>query len=67
MSDTAEKPKVKRQHVGLSKVWCCVDETDFSFRLTREGLVVRKWHSPKTTTLTFDELVRASAIQRQLL
>lgn len=59
--------KATRTHVNLSKVKANVDETDFSFSLTREGLVVRKRYSPKTTTLTFPELVKATAIQRQLL
>jgi hypothetical protein len=67
MSETTDTPKAVRRHINLSKVWCVVNDVRFSFTLTRKGLVVRKWHSYKTTTLTFDELVRASAIQRQLL
>jgi len=67
MITTDDKPKAVRRHVNVSKVVVEVDGKRYRFSLTRKGLVVRRWHSQKTTTLTFDELLRATAVQRQLL
>lgn len=65
MSDV--NTKTVRRRVNFSKVRSEVSGRQYTFTLTKKGLVVRLFHSPKTTTLTFEELIKATATQRQLL
>jgi len=67
VSDAIVPAKAVRKHVNFSKVTSVVNGTSYRFSLTRDGLVVRKRHSPKTAVLSFEELHRATNLQRQLL
>jgi hypothetical protein len=67
MTSTDDKPKAVRHRVNVSKVVVEVDGWRYRFSLTRKGLVVRRWHSPKTKTLSFSQLIDLSIDQRQLL
>lgn len=60
-------PKAVRRRVNFSKVRAEVAGRQYTFSLTKERLVVRLFHSPKPTTLTFEELINATATQRLLL
>lgn len=64
---TDEKPKAVRRHINVSKVKTEIDGKDYTFRLTRKGLVIRRWHSRKTKVLSFSQLLDLSIEQRQLL
>ena len=59
--------KAKRNHVNFSKVTVEVEGKRYRFSLTRNGLVVRRWHSQKTKLLTFTQLMDMSIDQRPLL
>lgn len=67
MSEATTKTKAVRRRVNFSKVRAEVAGRQYTFSLTKEGLVVRLFHSPKPTTLTFEELINATATQRLLL
>jgi hypothetical protein len=67
VSDTVEKTKAKRTHVNFSKVTVEVEGRPFSFSLTKKGLVVRRWHSPRPKVISFSALVDLTIDQRQLL
>lgn len=67
MNATEDKPKAVRRHTHVAKVTVEVEGKRYRFSLTRKGLMVRQWHSRKTTMLTFAELLKATAPQRQLL
>jgi len=64
---TAISDKPVRRHVNISKVQTEIDGKDYTFRLTRKGLVVRRWHSRHTKLLSFSQLLDLSIDQRQLL
>lgn len=63
----SESATVQKRHTNIAIVQAVIDEKRYRFSMTRSGVVVRQWHSRKTTTLTFAELIRATATQRQLL
>lgn len=62
-----KKAKAIRNRVNFSKVRTEAAGRQYTFSLTKAGLVVRLYHSPKPTTLTFEELIKATATQRLLL
>lgn len=67
MNTITEQPKAKRRHVNLSKVVVELDGQRYRFSLTRDGLVVRRWHARKSKTLSFSDLLDLSIEQFKLL
>lgn len=64
---TTEAPKAVRRHVNISKVALELDGKKYQFKLTRGGLVVRRWHSRRSKLLSFSALLDLSIEQKQLL
>lgn len=67
MSNDTEIKKPVIRHTNISKVLVDLDGTRYKFNLTRRGVVIRRWHSSKTKTLSFSQLIDLSLDQRQLL
>lgn len=66
MSEVAE-PKRARRHNSVSKVLVDLEGKRYRFILTRQGLVVRRWHCRKTKLLSFSTLLDICIDQRTLL